>query len=180
MAGFSVVPMLVAFTSLSRYTAQVDRLDDALVARVMDDYYRLAGSSIRKAGGRMVKFIGDATLAVFPPGRADRAVLGLLALKDAVDGFMDERDWECRLAVRVHFGPVAAGKFGAGSDRRYDVLGKTVNVAARLEAGSGVALSAEAFRRLGSEARARFKRHSPPTTYIRQEDPTRPRWAKRS
>src|SRR2546430_11863176 len=54
-------------------------------------------------------------------------------------------------------------------------LGKTVNVAARLEASSGVALSAEAFRRLGPDVRTRFKKHTPPITYIRQEDAHRPR-----
>ena len=180
MSEFSEVSLLVAFTSFNRYTAQVDRLDDVVVARVMDAYYQLAASAIRNTGGRVVKFVGDATLAVFPPDQADRAILGLLELKDAADGFMAERGWDCRLVVKVHFGPVAAGEFGARADRRYDVLGKTVNVAARLEASAGVALSAEAFRRLGREARARFKKHTPPITYIRQEDAHRPRWTKRS
>src|SRR5207245_3792885 len=177
---FLARPLLVAFTSFNRYTAQIDRVDDAVVARVMDDYYQLAGSAIRSTGGRVVKFIGDATLAVFPPDQVERAILGLLELKDAADSFMAERGWDCRLVVKVHFGPVAAGEVGAGPDRRYDVLGKTVNVAARLDASGGVVLSAEAFRRLGPEARTRFKKHTPPITYIRQEDAHRPRWAKRS
>ena len=127
----------------------------------------------------MVKFIGDATLAVFPREQADRAVLGLLELKSASDLFMREHGWECHLVIKVHFGPVAAGHFGAGVGRRYDVLGKTVNVAARLEA-TGVALSVEAFRQLGPEARRQFKKRTPPITYIRQEDSHRPRWAKRT
>lgn len=180
MSDFSEVSLLVAFTSFNRYTARVDRLEDAQVARVMNAYYALAGSAIRGAGGRVVKFIGDATLAVFPAEAADRGTLALLDLKDSADRFMSEQGWDCRLVVKVHFGPVAAGDFGAGPDRRYDVLGKTVNVAARLEASSGVALSAEAFRRLGPEARRRFKKHTPPITYIRQEDVHRPRWAKRA
>lgn len=178
MPDFSEVSLLVAFTSFSRFTAQVDRLADAEVARVMAAYYEMAGSRIHDAGGRVVKFIGDATLAVFPSDEADRAVLGLLALKDAADGLMAEQGWDCRLVVKAHAGPVAAGLFGAGADRRYDVLGKTVNVAARLES-NGVALSAEAFRRLGPEVRQRFKKHTPPITYIRQEDAHRPRWARR-
>jgi adenylate cyclase len=179
MSDFPEVSLLVAFTNFNRFTAQVDRLDDAKVARVMNAYYELAGSAIRAAGGRIVKFIGDATLAVFPPDEADRGMLGLLQLKEAADRFMAEQGWDCNLVVKVHFGPVAAGEFGAGADRRYDVLGKTVNVAARLEASSGVALSAEAFRRLGAQTRKRFKKHTPPITYIRQEDAHRPRWAKR-
>lgn len=180
MSDFSEVSLLVAFTSFNRYTAQVDRLEDAHIARVMNTYYELAGSAIREAGGQVVKFIGDATLAAFPTEEADRGILGLLDLKDSADRFMTEQGLDCRLVVKVHFGPVVAGEFGAGPDRRYDVLGKTVNVAARLEASSGVALSAEAFRRLGPAARKRFKKHTPPVTYIRQEDVHQPRWAKRS
>ena len=180
MSDFSEVSLLVAFTSLNRYTVQTDRLDDAQVARVMSAYYELAGSAVRAAGGLVVKFIGDGTLATFPAESADRATLALLELKDSADRFMAEQEWDCRLVVKVHFGPVAAGEFGVGPDRRYDVLGKTVNVAARLEASNGVALSAEAFKRLGPEARRRFKKHTPPITYIRQEDAHRPRWAKRS
>jgi len=83
---------------------------------------------------------------------------------------MAQQEWDCRLVVKAHFGLVAEGTFPVGTERRYDVLGKTVNIAARLEAGAGVALSAEAFRRLGLEARRRFKKHTPPITYIRAED----------
>ncbi len=178
MPDFSEVSLLVAFTDFDRYAAQIGQLEDMEVARVMNAYYQLAGSAIHAAGGRVVKFIGDATLAVFPPDEADRGILGLLDLKDQSDQFMRDQGWECRLVVKVHFGPVAAGQFGSGATARYDVLGKTVNVAARLEA-TGVALSVEAFRQLGPEARQRFKKHTPPVTYIRRQDSHRPRWAKR-
>jgi adenylate cyclase len=178
MSDFSEVSLLVVFTSFNRYTAETARLEDAQVARVMNAYYELAGSAIRGAGGQVVKFIGDATLATFPTEEADRGILGLLDLKDAADRFMTEQGLDCRLVVKVHSGPVIAGTFGAGPDQRYDVLGKTVNVAARLEASNGVALSAEAFRRLGPDARKRFKKHTPPITYVRLEDVHQPRWTK--
>jgi class 3 adenylate cyclase len=179
MPDFSEVPLLVAFTSFNCYAAQVDRLEDAEVARVMNSYYELAESAIDAAGGRVVKFIGDATLAVFPQKEVDRGILGLLDLKGTADQFMVEHGWECHLVIRAHFGPVAAGHFGAGAGRRYDVLGKTVNIAARLES-PGVALTVEAFRQLGPETRRHFKKHTPPIMYIRQEDSHRPRWAKRT
>jgi adenylate cyclase len=180
MADFSEVPLLVAVTSFNRYTAQVDGLADLDVARVMAEYYELAGAAITAAGGRVVKFIGDATLAVFPSGNVDRGVLGLLELKNAADRFMADRSWDCHLGVKVHYGTVAEGTYGAGVDQRYDVLGKAVNIAFRLESSGGVTLSVEAFRQLGPGVRARFKKHTPPVTYIRQEDSHRPRWAKRA
>jgi class 3 adenylate cyclase len=169
MPDFSEVSLLVAFTDFTRFAAQAERLDDAEIARLMDSYYELAGATLAAGGGRVVKFIGDATLAVFPPEDVDRGVLALLELKNAADRLMADHGWESRLTVKVHFGSVVAGSFGVRSDKRYDVLGKTVNVTARL-ATSGVALSAEAFRKLGPDTRRRFKKHTPPITYIRQED----------
>jgi len=64
---------------------------------------------------------------------------------------------------------VVAGSLKKKGDKRYDVIGKTVNVAATLEA-TGVALSVAAFRKLEPALRRRFKKHTPPVTYIRLED----------
>ena len=65
-----------------------------------------------------------------------------------------------------------AGPFGGVKAKRYDVAGKTVNTTAALEA-TGITLSGAAFRKLGRDLRTRFKKHTPPITYIRTEDPHR-------
>src|SRR5206468_3537548 len=83
-------------------TAQVDGLADLDVARVMGEYYELAAATITAAGGRVVKFIGDATLTVFPSEDVDRGVLALLELTGAADRFMRERGWKCHLAGKAH------------------------------------------------------------------------------
>jgi adenylate cyclase len=145
-------------------------VSDPELADVLDEYFALATDTVEKGGGRIVKFIGDGILAVFPPQSADSGVLGLLALKPAADQFFQRRRWDCRLIVRVHFGTVVAGPLGPGDHQRFDVVGREVNIAARLDS-TGVALSAEAFRQLGPEVRQRFKKHTPPITYIRVEEP---------
>ena len=178
MPDFSEVSLVIAFASFNKYTAQIDHLDDLAVAQVMAAYYELATAVVRDGGGRVLKFIGDAALVVFPQAGADAGVQALLNLKRAADEFMIARGWECRLIVKVHAGTVAGAQFGEGADARYDVIGKAVNVAARLES-NGVALSAEAFRTLSPAGRKLFKKHTPPITYIRQEDAHQPRWAKR-
>ena len=133
-------------------------------------------SLVERAGGRVVKFIGDAALLVFPEDAVDRGVEGLLQLKDTVDDLMQERGWDCRLAVKAHFGTTVAGPFGAAGAKRFDVIGKAVNTAATLDS-TGVTLSVAAFRKLGPELRRRFHKHTPPITYIRMEDPRRVRGA---
>jgi adenylate cyclase len=165
----------VVFIDLSRFSAQSQKLADMDLADTMDAHYRRVASAVEGAGGRLVKFVGDGALAVFEPQLVDAAVEMLLQLKEDVDRFFSERGWECRAAVKVHFGSVVAGQFGSGAAERFDVLGKQVNTAATLT-GPGVTLSTEAFRKLGPEARRRFKKHTAPVTYIRQEDPHRVRW----
>ena len=99
----------------------------------------------------------------------DAAVRMLLELKPSVDRFMADRQWECRLTAKVHFGEAIAGLFGAKGSKTFDVLGRAVNTAAVLES-EGITLSADAFRTLSPELRQRFKKHTPPVTYIRLDD----------
>ncbi len=156
MEAFTEVPLLLAAANFSGYTVQTAGLSNQDVARVMAGYYELAGAMIRAAGGRVVKFIGDGLLAVFPADGVDRGVEGLLGLKDAADRYMADRHWACRLAVKAHFGTVAQGEFGAGADRRSDVLGREVNALFRLEPNGEFTLSAAAEARLGPALRARL------------------------
>jgi class 3 adenylate cyclase len=102
----------------------------------------------------------------------DRGVEMLLVLKDAVDRSMADRGWECRLIVTVHFGTAVAGPFGLAGAKQHDIIGKVVNTTALLDS-AGVTLSVAAFRKLSPLLRRRFKKHTPPVTYIRAEDPRR-------
>ena len=173
-AARTATPLLIAFADLTRYAAQSQLVDDAVLADVMDGFYERVSARVEGGGGRVVKFIGDAALIVFPADAVDQGIEALLALKPEIDDWFAERDWACRLIVKVHFGEVIAGAYGGQSDKRFDVLGKTVNAAALLDS-TGVALSADAFRKLSPTMRQRFKKHTPPICYIRLEDPHRDR-----
>lgn len=170
----SETPLLVVFADLTRFGIQSQRVGDVELADTIDAYYEQVGAAVQAAGGRVVKFVGDGVLIVFEEDRVDQGVEMLLALKEAVDGWMARRSWECRLIVKAHFGTVVAGPFGLAGDKRYDVAGKTVNTAASLDA-TGITLSVAAFRKLGAGLRRHFKKHTAPVTYIRLEDPRRPR-----
>jgi adenylate cyclase len=166
------IPLLVAFVDLLGYAMQATRWPDDELAAAMDGYYELIGTTVAAAGGRVVKLIGDGALIVFDVGDADAGVLALLALKDDIDRYFSARGSACTATVKAHVGPVIAGPYGPRGDKRFDVLGKTVNTTAMLDA-TGVALSVEAFRKLSPATRQRFKKHTWPITYIRAEDPHR-------
>ena len=166
------LPLLVAFLDLTGFAMQCTRVTDEALAAVVDGYYEIVASRVSAAGGRVVKFIGDGALVVFEVGGADAGVDTLLALKTEIDRYLADHHWDCRTTIKVHAGTVIAGPYGGAGDKRFDVIGKTVNTAAMLDA-TGVALSAEAFRALSPAMRQRFKKHTWPVTYIRVEDPHR-------
>jgi adenylate cyclase len=146
-------PLLIVFSDFSGFKVQTERVSDAEVADTMDDFYVMASTAIEKAGGRVVKFIGDAALIVFPAEKADAGVRAILELRRESDSFMKDRDWVCRFEARIHAGEAIAGEFGPKGNRRYDVLGREVNAAAMLK-GSGIVASFEATKLLSPETKA--------------------------
>jgi class 3 adenylate cyclase len=157
--------LLIAFVDITGYTQFAERTADHELAELMDRYYERIGELVGRAGGTFVKPIGDGALIVFPPERADEAVDALLELRDDVCALCSAAGWPGTLVVRVHAGEVVCGPFGARAEKRFDIMGREVNLTARLPT-RGFALSAEAFRCLSPEGRARFKKHTLPITYI--------------
>ena len=162
---FAETELLIAFSDLTAYTVTARRLSPHDVAALMEAFYERTHALIEPAGGRIVKFIGDAALIVFPAERAGDGVLALLHYKRELDGWLASVGYPGRLTVKAHFGRAVAGEFGPPHARRYDLLGDDVNTTARLES-HGFAISAQAFRTLSAEGRKHFKKHTPPITYI--------------
>ena len=154
----------VAFFDLSRIAEWSSGEEDAHVAGFLQAFYELSARRIEAAGGRVVKFMGDAGLAVFAREAAEGVIFALCELTREARALAREFGLDTYLNVNVHVGDVMAGGFGPPGAERYDVIGKTVNVAARL-GRRGVTLSPQAFRCLAAEARKRFAKITPPVTY---------------
>jgi class 3 adenylate cyclase len=154
----------VAFFDLSRLAEWASSEEDAQVAGFLQAFYGLAAGRLEPAGGRVVKFMGDAGLVVFPTERAEDCIFALCELTRDARALGRRFGLDTYLNVNVHVGPVMAGSFGPPGDQRFDVIGKTVNIAARL-GRRGVTLSAQAFRCLSAEARERFEKLMQPITY---------------
>ena len=111
-----------------------------------------------------MKLNGAEGLCVIPAAGMAQGVRSLCEFGTAVHRLAREHGFDAHLNVQVHFGAVVSGEFGPPGLRRYDVIGKAVNVAARL-GGRGVVLTAQAYRQLDHAARQRFDKHTPPISY---------------
>lgn len=154
----------VAFFDLSRIAEWSSPEEDVRVAAFLEKFYGLAAEHIEGAGGRIVKFMGDAGLAVFPTERAEAVIFSLADLARRARECARQFGLDTYLNTNVHVGPLLAGSFGPPGSERFDVIGKTVNIAARL-GRRGLTLSPQAFRCLSAEGRERFEKVKPPVTY---------------
>ena len=151
----SKTPLLIVFVDLDGYTLACEQRGDLEVADTIDDYYDRVATAAHTAGGRVVKFIGDAALIVFPERAIDSGVSMLLDLVPKIDSFMHNRGWPCRLRAKAHFGEVIAGEFGSTGTARFDVMGREVNETA-LMATTGIAVSPAALAKLSTRTRMRL------------------------
>jgi adenylate cyclase len=134
-------PVTVLFADLCGFTSLSERLDPEEVRTFQGVLFDALGQAVRRRGGFVAKYLGDAVLALFgapvahedDPERALDAALDMLAGAKALSG-----DWAARLGqhvilhIAVHSGPVVAGSLGDGAGATYDVTGDTVNTASRL------------------------------------------------
>ena len=129
-----LVADLRGFTSIST------QLPPETTAEVINRYYDVVVPPIERHGCEVLKFIGDAVLAVFPSekGGDEMAVMAALdaareALSTKVDPF--ERDGvkaPITFGVAIHLGEAAYGNVGSGNRLDFTVIGRDVNVAARI------------------------------------------------
>lgn len=154
----------IAFFDLSGFAKWSAVDDDARVAGFLQSFYTLAAKHIIPAGARIVKFMGDGGLAVFPKSSTEAVIVALCAYSQETRDRAREYGLDTELNVNVHVGPVISGSFGVPGAKRFDVIGQSVNVAAR-PGPRGMALSAQAFHCLSPEGKARFEEINPPITY---------------
>ena len=153
-----VVSVLLA--DIADSTAIGERLGPERSKFLFDEVTRLIAGEVKRYGGTVAQFTGDGLYALFgvPTAHeddAERAVRAALAIHDVLAGYSHdvEEAYGIKLAARigVNSGPVVLLPDDAPPEERYNALGDTVNVAARLQthAGrSGVAVGPAAARQV--------------------------------
>lgn len=130
------------FADLVGYTAMSERLEPAVLARVLNGYFQRASDAIHEHRGHVSTFLGDGILAYFGavqpnPWQCDDAVRAALAMRAAIKGYNAELTREglppLGLGIGIHRGPGLAGMIGSRERREYGFVGPTVNLAARVQ-----------------------------------------------
>jgi adenylate cyclase len=116
---------------------------DAFIA-ALNVYFEATAGAVIAAGGDVLRFVGDAVLAIFPIGegngaaaacaQAAAAARAALQRLDASNQGRRERDQEpLQLGLGLHLGDVMFGNIGIPERLEFSVIGSAANEVARLE-----------------------------------------------
>lgn len=160
----------VWFSDLRNFTAQGEDLTPAKLVERLNDYFEIVVGAIHNAEGEVLKYIGDAVLAIFPVsaemGARAACLAAVRALDDATErlAVFNERarahcEPELAHGVGLHVGTTSYGNIGGQERLDFTVIGRTVNIASRIESqcrpvGVGAMCSREFVEVAGISARS--------------------------
>lgn len=132
------------FSDLRGFTELSDALSNQELIALLNDYFGALATAVEAERGEVLKFIGDAMLAIFPIATASSgkraAQRALAAARAAQKGIADINDQRRRAGkteiawgLALHVGEVHYGNIGGETRLDFTVIGPAVNLAARLQ-----------------------------------------------
>ena len=132
----------ILFADLKGFTPLAEQIDPAHLVELLNGYFERMNRAVAAHRGYVAKFIGDGLLALFGalepnPWRTNDALHAALAMRAAIAEYNAELGAKglplLAAGIGIHCGPVVAGVLGTSALKEYGVIGRTVNVAARVE-----------------------------------------------
>ena len=133
----------ILFSDIRSFTNISEKNRPDVLVAFLNRYFSTMVEIIKKHGGTIDKFIGDAIMAEFgtPVSYDDncrRAVMAAYEMRDALssvemgDLVMPE-GMTFNIGIGIHYGDVIVGSIGSKDKTDYSVIGDNVNLASRLE-----------------------------------------------
>jgi adenylate cyclase len=132
----------ILFADLKGFTPMAETLEPAVLVPLLNGYFERMGQAIESHRGHLAKFIGDGLLALFGalepnPWQASDAMHAALAMRKALSDYNEELRRmgipELAFGVGIHRGVVTTGVLGTSSIKEFGVIGRSVNLASRVE-----------------------------------------------
>ncbi len=129
-------------SDLRGFTALAERLEATAVVALLNYYLSTMVELIHRTGGTIDEIIGDAIFVLFGapmvmPDAARRAARCALEMQKAMPEVNEhnfQMGWpEIEMGIGIHTGEVVVGNIGSTKRSKYGVVGRTVNLTARIE-----------------------------------------------
>jgi len=163
------IDAVIWFSDLRESTPLSESLGEQRFLALLNDYFLATAGAVLAHGGEVLRFIGDASLAVFPTTGQDALKVCERAASAAQAARVRVRDTNAaRLGaglpafacgIGLHLGRVHYGNIGTSERLEFSVIGAAANKAARIEAlcketGQDVVLSSTVATVLGARCRS--------------------------
>jgi class 3 adenylate cyclase len=124
--------LALVFSDVRGFTAFSDDRDPALVIQRLNDVLGLEADVVRRYGGDVDKFVGDAMFAWF--SGQDRCTRSVAAAAEIIAALQERFGGKqgTQIGFGIHVGEVVVGSLGSQDRRDYTAIGRSVNLAARL------------------------------------------------
>jgi len=125
------------FTDVRGFTSLSEKLEPEEVTEIMNKTLTIQSNAVKKYGGMVDKYIGDAMMAIFNapvdlPNHEEKAVLAALEIMEN----MKDSDLGIEIGLGINTGDAVIGNLGSETRFDYTAIGDAVNLAARLESAT--------------------------------------------
>ncbi|WP_406644860.1 adenylate/guanylate cyclase domain-containing protein [Aliisedimentitalea scapharcae] len=126
---------VILLADMRRFTELTAEMSARAATDLLNAYFDCVVPPVEEAGGEVLKFMGDGVLAIFrvQDGEEDACERALVAAREVL-ARVRQRSGEPTfdVGIALHAGEVAFGNVGAGMRLDYTVIGRDVNLVARL------------------------------------------------
>jgi adenylate cyclase len=125
------------FTDVRGFTSLSEKLKPEKVTEIMNKALTIQADAVKKYGGMVDKYIGDAMMAIFNapidlPNHETSAVLCAIEIKEE----MQKANLGIDIGIGINTGEAVIGNMGSNTRFDYSAIGDAVNLAARLESST--------------------------------------------
>jgi adenylate cyclase len=130
---------VIWFCDLRDSTPLADSMGRETFLRLLNEYFECVLGPVLERRGEVLRFIGDAALAIFPVGEAPGPACAnaLAAAREALARMAklnENRPRPLRCGIGLHLGELTYGNIGTPTRIEFTVIGAAANEAARIEA----------------------------------------------
>jgi adenylate cyclase len=125
------------FTDVRGFTSLSEKLEPEQVTEIMNKALTIQANAVKKYGGMVDKYIGDAMMAIFNApidlsNHETSAVLCAIEIKEK----MQKANLGIDIGIGINTGEAVIGNMGSDTRFDYSAIGDAVNLAARLESST--------------------------------------------
>ncbi len=137
--------VVVLFTDIRDFTVLTEGLEPETLVELLCEWFSEAARIVRRHGGYVDKFIGDAVMALFGVPEAGEsmaaaAIQAAIEMREALDTMNMRRRFlgrkEFRVGIGIDSGEAVIGFIGSHLRQSYTAVGEVVNTASRLESAT--------------------------------------------